>query len=109
MLRMGAWPPESEVFGAAPHPCRLKPELHASPRRYLPDGRPHRVAPTRILSFLSDLLCEVILEADLLDRVELGFDPVDMTLFILDHSLQYAPRGVIANLGAVGDRLPEPV
>src|SRR5262245_29239112 len=49
-------------------------------------------------TLLVDLLAQIVLVADLVDLVELSFNPVHMFLFIHNDMLQKLPAGVICCL-----------
>lgn len=54
-----------------------------------------------------DLLAQIILEPDLLNRFKLGFQPINVFIGIHTHFFQLVPGRVISNLGTVRDGFPQ--
>ena len=59
------------------------------------------------LAFFLDLFSEVVLQADLFDRLHLRFDPIDMLIHVFGHILKHVPRGEIVHLCTMHDTIVE--
>ena len=106
--RATGWcPTHRQRSGNYAFPLRGRGEPHFLLRPHAPlsmseNGMKHRVIVSRnALRLFLDLLGEIILKTDLLDRFQLRFDPIDMLIHVFGHILEHMPRGEVGHLGAM--------
>lgn len=94
----------------------VKPDTPFSQQRRLTHESQSRIQASSLypcvgfyggLAFLLDLFSEVVLQADLFDRLHLRFDPIDMLIHVFGHILKHMTRGEIVHLRTMHDTIVE--